>query len=108
MMIPVLAYRLQEQAYGGLNQQTLNKVRQLARDLKRDPKAAARMRPIKSGTRIIRQWYGHTQEVTVVQDGYSYRGKPYVSLSVIARKITGTRWSGQLFFGLRPSQKAEN
>ena len=66
------------------------------------------MRPIKLGTRIIRQWDGDTHEVTVVKDGYSYRGKHYVSLSAIARKITGTRWSGPLFFGLRPSQKAED
>jgi hypothetical protein len=108
LMIPVLAYRIQEQAYGGLSQQTLNKLRQLARDLERNPKALTRMRPIKPGTRIIREWDGDTHEVTVVRDGYSYRGKHFVSLSAIARKITGTRWSGPLFFGLRSSQKVED
>ena len=109
LMIPILAYRIQEQAYGELSQETLTKLRQLAREFERNPSASATMRRIKPGTRIIREWDGDTHEVTVVRDGYSYRGQHYESLSAIARKITGTRWSGPVFFGLkpRPSQKVE-
>jgi len=77
------------------------KLRQLARDFERKPSASATMRRIKPGTRIIREWDGDTHEVTVVRDGYSYRGQHYDSLSAIARKITGTRWSGPVFFGLK-------
>jgi hypothetical protein len=102
LMIPVLAYRIQEQAYGGLSQETLTKLRQLAREFERNPSALATMRRIKPGTRIIREWDGDAHEVTVVRDGYSYRGQQYESLSAIARKITGTRWSGPVFFGLKP------
>lgn len=109
LMIPVLTYRIQEQAYGGLRSETLAKLRQLAREFERNPSATATMLRIKPGTRIIREWDGDTHEVTVVRDGYSYRGQIYESLSAIARQITGTRWSGPVFFGLksRPSQKVE-
>ena len=85
LIIPILAYRIQEQAYGGLSEETLAKLRQLARELGRNPNALATMRGSKPGTRMIRQWAGDTHEVTVVGDGYLYRGKHYKSLSAIAR-----------------------
>jgi hypothetical protein len=109
LIIPILAYRIQEQAYGGLSEETLTKLRQLARELGRNPNALAAMRSIKPGTRMIRQWAGDTHEVTVVRVGYWYRGKHYKSLSAIARQITGTRWSGPAFFGInaRTSDRAE-
>jgi hypothetical protein len=56
---------------------------------------------IKPGTRLIRQWEGKTHQVTVSESGFEYNGEQYKSLSVIARLITGTRWSGSLFFGLK-------
>jgi hypothetical protein len=110
LIIPILAYRIQEQAYGGFSQETLSKLKGLARGLERNPSAVAAMGCIKPGTRIIREWSGDTHEVTVVRDGYSYRGKHYKSLSAIARQITGTRWSGPVFFGIkrRPSQQVED
>jgi len=98
LMIPVLAYRLQERAYGGLKEDTNRQLRRWASELERSPAAASRIKP---GTRILRQWEGDTHEVTVVRDGYSYRSKCYKSLSAIARQITGTRWSGPVFFGLK-------
>lgn len=58
-------------------------------------------RRIKPGTRLIRQWEGQTHHVTVGEAGFEYNGERYKSLSVIARLITGTRWSGPLFFGLK-------
>ena len=53
------------------------------------------------GTRLVREWRGAVHRVTVGEDGFDYRGTRYSSLSRIAREITGTRWSGPLFFGLR-------
>jgi len=50
---------------------------------------------------MIREWDGERHEVTALQSGFEYRGIPYRSLSAVARKITGTRWNGPLFFGLR-------
>lgn len=59
-------------------------------------------RPI-AGTRLIREWKGVEHTVTVLDDGYDYQGRPYKSLSAIARAITGTRWNGWVFFGVRRS-----
>ncbi len=59
------------------------------------------------GTRLIREWRGEVHQVTVGEDGFDYRGMRYGSLSQIARQITGTRWSGPLFFGLRKAAQHE-
>jgi hypothetical protein len=59
-------------------------------------------RPI-AGTRLIREWKGVEHTVTVLDDGYEYQGRPYKSLSAIARAIAGTRWNGWVFFGVRRS-----
>ncbi len=101
----MLAYKLQEQAYGGLKPEVKRRLRELAAGLHRDSKktAAQRRDPlrIKPGTRLIRQWEGQTHHVTVGEAGFEYNGERYKSLSAIARLITGTRWSGPLFFGLK-------
>ena len=56
---------------------------------------------IASGTRLLREWQGRTHHVTVVAGGFEYDGRVWRSLSAIARAITGSAWSGPLFFGLR-------
>ncbi len=56
---------------------------------------------LKPGSHLIREWRGEVHRVTVLDDGFDYRGTRYASLSQIARAITGARWSGPLFFGLR-------
>ena len=61
---------------------------------------ADRDRPI-TGTRLLREWQGVEQIVTVTADGFEWQGRPYKSLSAIARAITGTRWNGWVFFGLK-------
>ena len=100
-----LAYRLQEQAHGGLRSVTRRRLRRLAEDIEGGATPTVRTAAhIKSGTRFIRQWQGKTHTVTVADDGYVYRSRRYRSLSVIAREITGTRWSGPLFFGLKPAR----
>jgi hypothetical protein len=61
-----------------------------------------RARPdLATGTRLVREWQGRTYEVIALEDGFSWRDTHYRSLSAIARKITGTPWSGPLFFGLK-------
>ena len=104
-----LAYRIQELAYGGLKPETLEHLRDLAEeldggDLKRR-RQPAKDRPI-SGTRLIREYQGVEHCVTVRDDGYEYQGRPYKSLSAIARAITGTRWNGLIFFGLKNQRVA--
>jgi hypothetical protein len=99
-----LAYRIQELAYGGLKPETVKRLEALARGIEETNPVMRRIRtdqkPI-SGTRLIREWQGVEHVVTVRDDGYEYRGAPYKSLSSIARAITGTRWNGWVFFGLK-------
>jgi hypothetical protein len=99
-----LAYRIQELAYGGLKPETLERLEALAEDLDGgDP--ARRRRPAKdrpiAGTRLIREWQGVEHCVTVRDEDFEYQGRPYKSLSAVARAITGTRWNGLIFFGLK-------
>lgn len=105
LLAPLLAYKLQEQAFGGLTPPVKRRLRELADSFDRDPKKTARTLSqsvgIKPGTRMIRQWDGETHQVTVCDQGFEYKGGRYKSLSEIARLITGTRWSGPLFFGLK-------
>jgi hypothetical protein len=99
-----LAYRIQELAYGGLKPETLKKLRALGEQLDGgDPSNRRRHsqdRPI-AGTRLIREWQGVEHCVTVRDEGYEYQGRPFQSLSAVARAITGTRWNGWVFFGLK-------
>ena len=107
MMIPILAYRIQEKAYGGLKASTRKRLQKLSQELERDPKAQLQAhQQIKTGTKLLRQWQGETHNVIVVDDGFVYRNKRYKSLSEIARHITGTRWSGPAFFGLKQPRKS--
>jgi hypothetical protein len=102
-----LAYRIQELAYGGLKPATVKRLQAIAEELDGgDPvrrRRLAKDRPV-AGTRLIREWQGIEHCVTVRDEGYEYQGRPYQSLSAIARAITGTRWNGPLFFGLRNQQ----
>ncbi len=59
-----------------------------------------------AGTRLVREWQGTVQTVTVTAGGYEWQGRPYQSLSAVARAITGTRWNGWIFFGLKNQQRA--
>ena len=99
-----LAYRIQELAYGGLKPETVRRLERLGEQLdggdrKKSGMRADRDRPI-TGTRLIREWQGVEHVVTVTADGFEWEGRPYKSLSAIARAITGTRWNGWVFFGL--------
>ena len=105
LMIPTLAYRIQEQAFGSLTASSRARLRQLSRAFESDSNAAIPSVPsIKPGTRLVRQWRDQVHLVNVEPRGYEYRGVRYQSLSEIARLITGTRWSGPLFFGIKNQQ----
>ncbi len=99
-----LAYRIQELAYGGLKPETITRLEALGEQLDGGNitirKTRADERPI-AGTRLIREWQGVEHTVTVMKDGYEWQGRPYKSLSAIARAITGTRWNGWVYFGLK-------
>lgn len=99
-----LAYRIQELAYGGLKPETVKRLEALGEQLDGGDRKKSRIRadnmPI-VGTRLIREYQGIEQIVTVMQDGFEWQGRPYQSLSAIARAITGTRWNGWVFFGLK-------
>ena len=101
LLIRAVGYRMQEVALGGLRPEPQRQLRQIAIELKQTGEAARRFRPqLKPGTRLMREWQGRTYEVVVLDDGFSWQDTHYRSLSAVARTITGTPWSGPLFFGL--------
>ena len=98
-----LAYRIQELTYGGLSQEALERLDAIADELEgKTPKrkSALQDRPI-AGTRLLREYQGVEHSVTVRHNDFEYQGRPYKSLSAIARHITGTNWNGLIFFGLK-------
>jgi hypothetical protein len=109
LLVRMLAYRLQEKAQGGLSPTLRKRLRALAGRIDSGSARASRpMRHLKVGTRLIREWKGQTHVVSVLEDGVEYRDKRYGSLSELARAITGTRWSGPAFFGLKSPSPSPN
>ncbi len=108
LLLRAIAYHIQERAEGGLSKAALRRLVHLA-----DPKGNGGRPPrpvpprLRPGTRLVREWRGEVHQVIIGEDGFDYRGTRYASLSLIAREITGTRWSGPLFFGLRKAAQQE-
>jgi hypothetical protein len=103
-LIHGIAYRLQELVYGGLSAKTRRRLKQLAKQFSRNPGYRPAAAPdLKAGCRLLREWRGVTHEVVVLEQGFRYRDQAYRTLSEVARLITGTRWSGPAFFGLKKS-----
>jgi Protein of unknown function (DUF2924) len=106
LLILAITYRMQENAFGGLKASTYRLLMRAAENV-----AASRgievdsNRTAKPGTVLVREWGGVTHQVTVQEHGMVFRGERYFSVSEIARLITGTRWSGPLFFGLKAAVK---
>ena len=90
----MIAYRLQERAFGGLDRESLRFLDGLAWH------GGPPRRRLKPGTVLVRDYQGQRHTVTVVSDGFDWQGATYPSLSAIARAITGTAWSGPRFFAL--------
>jgi hypothetical protein len=105
-----LAYRIQELTYGGPDRETRRMLDLLADEvdgtLTRKAQIADPRNPV-VGTKLIREWDGVAHTVTVLKDGFEWDGRRYKSLSAVARAITGTRWNGYRFFGLRERKRGE-
>ena len=108
LLMRAVAYRMQERALGGLKLTTRRLFQRIAADAHaRRPLKLAPVRTLEPGAVLIREWGGVKHKVVVLESGFSFRGKRYRSLSEVARHITGSRWSGPLFFGLKGRTKTE-
>jgi len=108
LLIRAVAYRMQERTLGGLKAATRRLFQGIATDAhERRPLKLTPVRKLDPGAVLIREWGGVKYKVVVVDGGFSFRGQRHGSLSEIARRITGSRWSGPLFFGLKQRAKAE-
>ncbi|MCW3848106.1 DUF2924 domain-containing protein [Sphingomonas sp. LB-2] len=98
-----IAWRLQERVHGGLPTSVARELRRLKRQYERSGTVSINVHDgrIKPGTRLVREWGGASHHVLVLESGYQYRDRRYLSLSQIARDITGAHWSGPRFFGLK-------
>ena len=108
LLIQAIAFRTQERMFGGLSRAARMKLSdggsgRAGSTRRRIFRTEHRIKP---GTRLLREWQGQTHEVTATAEGsFLYRGKTYLSLSEVARKITGTRWSGPALFGLEQAAR---
>jgi len=102
-----LSWELQAQARGGYDATTRRRLRQLSKALRADvPSTTLSGTGPRPGTILTREWNGVTHQVTVLEEGFAWNGQKLASLSEIAFRITGTRWSGPRFFGLRQQRKS--
>jgi hypothetical protein len=100
-----IAQRIQERAYGGLPRPVERQLDQLIKSFAAKPTGRLVLPPrIKAGSILVRQWKGKSYRVTVLADGFAFDGQIYGNLSEVAQFITGTRWNGPRFFGLRVKQ----
>jgi hypothetical protein len=103
-----IAHRIQEKAYGGLPVSSRRLLDQLVKAALAKPNGRLELpRRIKPGSELVRTWKGRSYRVMVLADGFSHDGRTFSSLSEIAFEITGTKWNGPRFFGLRASAKSE-
>ena len=101
-----IAQRIQEKAYGGLPKATQRLLDQLVKAAIAKPNGRLVLpRRIKPGSELVRTWKGQTHRVTVLANEFAYQGKSFASLSEVASEITGTRWNGPRFFGLRSTTR---
>jgi Protein of unknown function (DUF2924) len=105
LLVNTIAWHLQARQHGGLSPAVQRKLERLAAAITRGEPIRPRtpIERLRPGMSLERGWRGETHSVTVLADGFAYRGRRYRSLSQIARLITGTRWNRPAFFGLRQS-----
>jgi hypothetical protein len=109
LLIAAVAHRMQENALGALKSSVRRHLMQAA-NYPATPRPSPHypsLRP-RAGTVLMRDWGGVTHQAKVLEDGILFRSKRYKSLSEVARVITGSRWSGPLFFGLKSAAKEQN
>ena len=109
LLVRAIAYRIQELRYGGLGKAASRNLSALVQARRSDrgisPENTQRIR---AGAWLVREWNGRAHTVTVEEEGFTYAGRSYRSLSAIAREITGARWSGPRFFGLAAKRGASD
>ena len=105
LMIRAIAYRLQEKVFGGLKPSTQRILDRVCDGREEIGQEGTAKRRVSAGTVLIREWRGVRHRVVVLDNDVTYCGRRYKSLSEVARAITGTRWSGPLFFGLKSRAK---
>lgn len=101
LLIRGILYKFQERALGGFSKSILRKLSRTGIEPATGKRSSAPPIALKPGTRLVREWHGVTHTVLIHADGVEWRGRRYPSLSVVAREITGARWSGPRFFGLK-------
>ena len=100
-LIKRLAYRIQELAYGGLSKETEQRLDGLVSDEDGQSSKMPAKEQVLPGTRLVRGWKGVEHSCTVLDDGFEYQGRRFKSLTAVANFITGSRWNGLVFFGLK-------
>ena len=109
LLIPAIAYRIQENALGALKPSARRHLMRVAGNAPDGRRALGYPSlSLQPGTVLVRDWGGVTHQVKMLEDGILFRSKRYKSLSEVARVITGSRWSGPLFFGLKSAAKEQN
>jgi Protein of unknown function (DUF2924) len=103
LLVRMLAWKIQEEAFGGHDAATLRLLDAYGRQ---DAEKVVLFRRLKPGTSVIREYNGIRHIVTISEGGFVWQDKIYDSLSAIAREITGSRWNGPRFFGLRTGDRA--
>ncbi len=107
MLLKSLEYKMFEQETGTFTSEQRQRLEQFIKSYKRNPNYFDENVPaLKPGTRLVRNWNGKRYSVLVQNAGYEYKGKTYNSLSQVAFEITGTRWNGWVFFGLKKKEVA--
>ena len=103
-----VAWKIQEQSYGGLGAAAKRRLTELVKTMERNGDVTrSRVARLKPGAKLLREWRGETHRVIVLDDGFEWKGTQWRSLSAIAREITGVHWSGPRFFGLNGKTKAQ-
>lgn len=105
MLEKSLAYKEREQQGLGLTPEQLRRLDELVAEYKRNPDKFTQKSKIKPGTRLVKTWQGQRHVVLVRENGYEYLGQPHRSLSAVARLITGARWNGWVFFGVKSNYR---
>jgi hypothetical protein len=109
LLVRALAYRIQEQVLGGLKPSTRRLLAKVAGDASERRSVQVVAEPtLKPGTVLLREWHGIQHQVIVREEGIVFRGKPYKSLSEVAYRITGAKWSGPRFFGLKATGQRQS
>jgi hypothetical protein len=107
LMRRAIAWKRQARVHGDLPRSARQRIDAALSQLEKNGRVETSLVRLKPGTRLVRRWHGKTYHVLVLEEGFEHDGRRYLSLSQIARAITGAHWSGPRFFGLRKGSNAD-